>query len=273
MKLRKNKAFTLVELLVVITILAIISVVAYQNFGWAVDKANTGRKISDVSTIETALQQYKADKNYYPSTQPVKSATNLWWYDSTTKATPSNKIIVTLNWEEIQTVKNTSIWGWKVYWTWAWADWQATKRQIWAKWIISQETLTKKYLSKDLYDPELGDIKVNDIDSATAWDQAWKMIDLGIGRYVYATYKKNKWNWDWAWNYNWINYNIAYTVKKEGSDKYITKIVWDYDKESCYEDKDKCPDTLIWLTNGSEENWNSNQDNYGVPYAITDFAQ
>jgi prepilin-type N-terminal cleavage/methylation domain-containing protein len=29
----KNKAFTLVELLVVITILAIISVVAYQNFG------------------------------------------------------------------------------------------------------------------------------------------------------------------------------------------------------------------------------------------------
>jgi prepilin-type N-terminal cleavage/methylation domain-containing protein len=33
MKLTKNKAFTLVELLVVITILAIISVVAYQNFG------------------------------------------------------------------------------------------------------------------------------------------------------------------------------------------------------------------------------------------------
>jgi prepilin-type N-terminal cleavage/methylation domain-containing protein len=29
----KNKAFNLVELLVVITILAIISVVAYQNFG------------------------------------------------------------------------------------------------------------------------------------------------------------------------------------------------------------------------------------------------
>jgi prepilin-type N-terminal cleavage/methylation domain-containing protein len=39
MKNLKNKAFTLVELLVVITILAIISVVAYQNFGGAVDKA------------------------------------------------------------------------------------------------------------------------------------------------------------------------------------------------------------------------------------------
>ncbi|MCD5385188.1 type II secretion system GspH family protein, partial [Candidatus Gracilibacteria bacterium] len=64
----KNKAFTLVELLVVITILAIISVVAYQNFGGAVDKAVSGRKISDVSTIESSLQQYKADKNYYPAT-------------------------------------------------------------------------------------------------------------------------------------------------------------------------------------------------------------
>ncbi|MBT3729141.1 prepilin-type N-terminal cleavage/methylation domain-containing protein [bacterium] len=32
MQYTKNKAFTLVELLVVITILAIISVVAYQNF-------------------------------------------------------------------------------------------------------------------------------------------------------------------------------------------------------------------------------------------------
>jgi prepilin-type N-terminal cleavage/methylation domain-containing protein len=34
-----NKGFTLVELLVVITILAIISVVAYQSFGGATDKA------------------------------------------------------------------------------------------------------------------------------------------------------------------------------------------------------------------------------------------
>jgi len=33
MKNLKNKAFTLVELLVVITILAILSVVAYESFG------------------------------------------------------------------------------------------------------------------------------------------------------------------------------------------------------------------------------------------------
>ena len=267
MKLTKNKAFTLVELLVVITILSIISVVAYQNFGWAVDKAVAWRKIQDVSTIETSLQQYKADKWSYPATSPEKSSTNLWWYDTWTTATPSNKIIVTMNWEEIATVKSTSVWWGRVYWTGTWASW-THKRQIWAKWIISQATLTKKYLTKDLYDPEVWDIKVHDI---WGW-KTWKMIDLWIGRYVYATYKKNKWDWNWSSNYQANAYNIAFTIKKQWSDKYITKIVWDYDKQSCYEDADKCPDTLIWLTNWSEENNDSNTQNYWVPYAVTDFA-
>jgi prepilin-type N-terminal cleavage/methylation domain-containing protein len=77
MKFTQNKAFTLVELLVVITILAIISVVAYQNFGGAVDKAVSGRKIGDVATIESSLMQYKADKNFYPKVGEF-SATNQW---------------------------------------------------------------------------------------------------------------------------------------------------------------------------------------------------
>jgi len=257
----KNKAFTLIELLVVITILAIISVVAYQNFGWAVDKAVSGRKISDVSTIETALQQYKADNNYYPATDIV-STTNMWWYNSTNTATSSNTIKVTYSWQEIATIVSAD-WGWKVYWNWTWASWW-TQRQIWAKWTISQVTLWKKYLSKDLYDPELWDLKV--------WATA-KMIDSWIGRYVYATLKKNTWNGNWASNYNWNAYNIAYTVKKEWSDTYITKLVWDYDTESCFDDKANCPNTLVWLNDKEEQNWISTASNYHIPYAVTDFAQ
>jgi prepilin-type N-terminal cleavage/methylation domain-containing protein len=78
MKNISQKAFTLVELLVVITILAIISVVAYQNFGGAVDKANAGRKISDVSTIETSLAQYSVDNSYYPAVDEFNATTNRW---------------------------------------------------------------------------------------------------------------------------------------------------------------------------------------------------
>ena len=52
MKKINNKSwFTLVELLVVITILTIISVVAYQNFGGATDKAVAWRKVNDVARL------------------------------------------------------------------------------------------------------------------------------------------------------------------------------------------------------------------------------
>ncbi len=229
----KNKAFTLVELLVVITILAIISVVAYQNFWWAVDKAVSWRKISDVSTIESSLQQYKADKNYYPATD-LNSDWNRWWYNTWTTAKPSNTLSVTKNWEEITAISSAD-WGWIVYWTWAWSN-----KQIWAKWVISQNTLWKRYLTKDLYDPEIWDIKVTD------WNK--KLIDFWIWRYVYASFKKpfsSDTTW-WNSNKNWTYYNIAYTIKKEWTDEYITRIVWDYDSESCFDDKDKCPETLIW---------------------------
>ncbi len=272
MKQTKNKAFTLVELLVVITILSIISVVAYQNFGWAVDKAEASRKITDVSTIETSLQQYKVDKNYYPKTW-IKSSTNLWWYDNTKVAYQSNTIQIEPDGEAIKSLTWTTAWGWKVYWSWS--IWQ-----IWAKWTISIDELGKRYLSKDLYDPELWDVKLENI----WWGKSWKMIDLWIGRYVYATFKKSP---NWPNNQSWVAYNIAYTIKKKWSDKYITKIVWDYDEHSCYEDSNKCPKTLIWTLSGSTINdntvlldWseinltkNSTTQDYWIPYAVTDFAQ
>lgn len=279
--MKKNiwkKAFTLVELLVVITILAIISVVAYQNFWWAVDKAVGWRKISDVSTIETSLQQYKADNNYYPPTDLYSGSTNVWWYNSWVVATPSNKIKVTYNWQEIDTIVNASSIGWwKVYGSWILS-------QIWAKWTISMTTLGKKYLSKDLYDPEIWDLKVKSTSN--------KMIDYGIWRYVYAVYKKSDWSIWWNTNKIWTAYNIAYTVKENWTDGYITKIVWDYDEESCSTSKPNCPKTLIWTlswwtTNKIlldkqlmwKENGNvtdiasfwSDQDNQWIPYTVTDF--
>lgn len=269
MKLIKNKAFTLVELLVVITILSIISVVAYQNFGGAVDKANVGRKIWDVATIESALLQFKADKNFYPAVDVYDASTNMWGYNSGTVATPSNKLIVSYDGEEVNNI-TTANGGGAVYGTGTWQDTSASKKQIGAKGTISRDTLGKKYLSKDLYDPEVGDIKVNSTGK--------KLIDYGIGRYVYATFKKAKWTGEWSSNFTGQAYNLAFTVKKENSDKYITKIVGDYDEESCYDDKATCMTTLIWsggkgqLVEWNEENEESNKDNFGVPYAISDFA-
>lgn len=255
MKNKQNIAFTLVELLVVITILAIISVVAYQNFGWAVNKALAWRKIWDIASIENALTQYKIDNNFYPPAWEFNSSTNKWWYNSWAVSTASNPIIVNYNWSSIESINSTNGW-WRIM------SWSI---QIWAKWTIWKEELWK-YLSKDLYDPELWDIKVG---------SSWTMIDQWIWRYVYSVYRNS---FNWPNNQPWTYYNIAYTIKEESSEVYSTSIVWNYDNSN-FDNPNQYPETLIWawigniLLNNSIQNNTSSLSNYWVPYAITDFAQ
>ncbi|MCP4523668.1 MAG: type II secretion system protein [Candidatus Gracilibacteria bacterium] len=279
MKIPKNKAFTLVELLVVITILSIISVVAYQNFGGAVDKAVSGRKISDVSTIESSLAQYKVDKNYYPAVGVYSATTNLWGYVENTDATPSNTLDLTLDGEEIEAVNISGTdGGGKVYGSGSWArtTTAGSGRQIGAKGTISQAELGKQYLTKDLYDPEIGDLKESTNNK--------RLIDYGIGRYTYAVYRKPKGNvWGAGNNFPGTYYNIAYTLKAEGSDDYVTKIVGDYDEESCFDNANLCLNTLIgnqtnFLVDGQKQgetrdgtaltNFESTQANQGIPYPV-----
>lgn len=81
--------FTLVELLVVITILAIISITAYTSFSGSTDKAKNSTKIGHIASIETGLNTFFVDKNYYP--MPSQYATNnLWGYSGTLNATIAN---------------------------------------------------------------------------------------------------------------------------------------------------------------------------------------
>lgn len=259
MKRANTKAFTLVELLVVITILAIISVVAYQSFWGATDKAISSRKISDISTIESWLQNFKSTNNYYPMPM-LSSTTNMHGYDSTTNALATNSIIVTYNKAEIVSV-NSALWWGRIMWIWA-----LSAKQIWAKWTIGLDSnwdFNKKYLSKDLYDPELWDIAVTSDSS--------KMIDKWIGRYVFAVYASP--NTPGSWNTSSASasyYNIATTIKDTAKDTYKSYIVWDFDKNSCTNPTD-CPNTLIWpgsefISNNQELSWT-----WWVPYLVKDF--
>lgn len=271
MKNLNNKGFTLVELLVVITILAIISVVAYQNFGWATDKAISGRKINDIGTIETALQQFKADNNYYPMPMSYSSGAtnnNLWWYNTWTVANPSNTLKVVYSGKAIASLTGSIEWWGIVYGTWSYSG-----SQIWAKWVMWYSgDFGKKYLSKDLYDPEVWDIQVG-----TA-----KMIDSGIGRYVYGVFAQPK--LATLWNNAWVSaiyYNIATSVKKKDSETYESYIVWDFDEMAC-EKRNSCPDSLIgtasWWTAtvlknkmGQDITTDSTSKNQWIPYPVKDF--
>jgi prepilin-type N-terminal cleavage/methylation domain-containing protein len=59
-------AFTLLELLIVVGIVAILSTVALQNFLLAKNRANQARCASNLKAIAYALYAYKLDLNHYP---------------------------------------------------------------------------------------------------------------------------------------------------------------------------------------------------------------
>lgn len=63
---QKLRAFTLIELLIVVAIIAILAAIAVPNFMEAQVRAKVSRAKADMRTITTGLEQYRVDYNGYP---------------------------------------------------------------------------------------------------------------------------------------------------------------------------------------------------------------
>ena len=61
----KNKAFTLLEIMVVVVLIGIIAAFAIPSYQNAVDRANTRKMILDAILIHSSLQIFKAKNGYY----------------------------------------------------------------------------------------------------------------------------------------------------------------------------------------------------------------
>lgn len=62
----QNKAFTLIELLIVVAIIGILAAIAVPNFLNAQIRAKIARCEADQRSIGTALESYRLDRNGYP---------------------------------------------------------------------------------------------------------------------------------------------------------------------------------------------------------------
>lgn len=71
----RHSAFTLIELLIVVAIIAILASIAVSNFLEAQVRSKVSRAQSDLRTIATALESYRVDTNKYPPT-PVDGLGN-----------------------------------------------------------------------------------------------------------------------------------------------------------------------------------------------------
>ena len=68
--MKKLNAFTLIELLIVVLIIAILAAIAIPNFMEFQTRAKTSRAKSDMRTIATALEAYAVDWDDYPVASP-----------------------------------------------------------------------------------------------------------------------------------------------------------------------------------------------------------
>ena len=72
----KRRAFTLVELIVVIVILGILAALLAPRLTSASDEAKQSRRMADLTTVEAALRDYHMKNGVYPSTGGA------WWGDA-----------------------------------------------------------------------------------------------------------------------------------------------------------------------------------------------
>ena len=82
-----QKAFTLIELLIVVAIIAILAAIAVPNFLEAQTRSKVSRSRSDMRTIATALESYAVDNTVYPLVNQIQGYALPW---SNTSATSKN---------------------------------------------------------------------------------------------------------------------------------------------------------------------------------------
>ena len=64
---QKSRGFTLIELVVVISILAILSGVLVPRVSSHLKAARDARRLADIKTVRSAIEQYYLDKGSYPA--------------------------------------------------------------------------------------------------------------------------------------------------------------------------------------------------------------
>lgn len=73
----KNKGLTLVELIIVVSIIAVLAIITIAYFRSQIFKGNDAKRKSDINRIEVAVEEYEKDHNCYPLAVSCNPGTGL----------------------------------------------------------------------------------------------------------------------------------------------------------------------------------------------------
>ncbi|MCX7045666.1 MAG: prepilin-type N-terminal cleavage/methylation domain-containing protein [Candidatus Sumerlaeota bacterium] len=90
-RLPESSSFTLIELLIVISIISILALIAIPNFLEAQTRSKVSRAQSDMADLAAALRVYCADYNAYPPNRPELRA---FFVDCANGVTPPSSTVV-----------------------------------------------------------------------------------------------------------------------------------------------------------------------------------
>jgi general secretion pathway protein G len=97
MKRRKQQSgFTLIELIVVVTIIGILAAVAVSNVKWAQTKARESALRHDLFEMRKSIDDYYADKQKYPESLQALATEHYL------RGIPKDPITGKADWEEVQ---------------------------------------------------------------------------------------------------------------------------------------------------------------------------
>jgi len=92
---RRHRAFTLVELLVVMAVIATLAAILFPAFGAIKKKSAIKRAQSALKLVATAIESYKGNLNLYPPDNPDNPALNPLYYELVGTTSFSGNIYLT----------------------------------------------------------------------------------------------------------------------------------------------------------------------------------
>src|SRR5882724_11487863 len=99
---KQQSGFTLIELIVVVTIIGILAAVAVSNVRYAQQKARESALRHDLFEMRKSIDDYYADKQKYPESLQALA------HDHYLRAVPKDPITGKADWEEVQNTPDPS---------------------------------------------------------------------------------------------------------------------------------------------------------------------